>query len=59
VASDRLKPEERVKVAMGMVDVVTQASAENKSQNVPQSKATITWLGEAGLCSQLSRGPAG
>jgi predicted nucleic acid-binding protein len=35
VASGRLKPEERVKVAVGMVDVVTQVSAENEKMRHP------------------------
>lgn len=33
--SGRLKPEERVKVAVGMVDVVTQVSAENEKIRNP------------------------
>jgi hypothetical protein len=36
VPSGRLKPEERVKVAVGMVDVVTQVSAENEKKRNPR-----------------------
>lgn len=35
MASSGLKPEERVKVAVGMVDVVTQVSAENEKARDP------------------------
>jgi len=35
MASGRLKPEERVSVAVGMVDVVTQVSAENEKMRHP------------------------
>lgn len=35
MAPSRLKPEERVRVAVGMVDVVTQVSAESEKERNP------------------------